>query len=719
MRRSRISITSCALVASFLLAACKDGEQAAPVPGSLTATVAATQTGTVGAAVAVPPAVLVKDTKGNIMANVPVTFSVTAGGGTVTGATATTGVDGVARVGSWTLGTASGANTLSATVSGVAPVVFTATAAPGAPATVTVTGGNAQTGMVNTALTTPLSVTVRDAHGNVVPDAQVAFSPGTSNGTIASPTAATNAQGVATAGIWTIGTVAGAQTLTATTGTAAPATFTATATPGPATGVNLNGAVVGGTVGAALSTNPAIKVADQFGNGIAGRQVVFAVASGGGTVSGATQTTDASGIARVGSWTLGTAAGQQSLTATVAGLPPLTLVSIAAPGAPAVTAKNAGDAQTGPAGSPVAVAPSIIVRDQFNNLVPNTQVTFTVTSGGGNVGNPTATTGTNGIASAGTWVLGEGTNTLTAQVIGQNPIVFTATGTAPIPNSGYKIDIRFVGAAPNARQQQAVNLAIARWQGIITGDLSDIDTRATPIAANQCGTHPAIAEIIDDVIIFVDFSDIDGPGNILGQAGPCFTRNSNGLSVIGRLRLDNADLINMDANGTIDAVVAHEIGHVLGIGSLWNSKGMMQNLQTDSSRFIGGRAAAAFLAAGGGALFTGTPTPAENCINATGGVISGCGAGTRDVHWREFLMGRELMTGYVSAGVNPLSLITIQSLADLGYTVNTSVADNYTVSPSLMAPGSVEPSVFKLNELPRNWKIKTLDGNGRVVRVID
>jgi hypothetical protein len=73
----------------------------------------------------------------------------------------------------------------------------------------------------------------------------------------------------------------------------------------------------------------------------------------------------------------------------------------------------------------------------------------------------------------------------------------------------------------------------------------------------------------------------------------------------------------------------------------------------------------------GGGVYPGTPVPVEN---------SG-GPGTADGHWRESVMGRELMTGYISIVANPLSTITIGSLADLMYSVSYVNADPYTVSP--------------------------------------
>ena len=83
-----------------------------------------------GAEVPVAPAVRVLDGDGDPVEGFGVTFAVTAGGGSVAGADAVTGPDGVARVGRWTLGEAPGTNTLEARAAGLAgsPVVFSAEA---------------------------------------------------------------------------------------------------------------------------------------------------------------------------------------------------------------------------------------------------------------------------------------------------------------------------------------------------------------------------------------------------------------------------------------------------------------------------------------------------------------------------------------------------------------------------------------------------------------
>lgn len=109
-----------------LFAACGGDGTGTPDPAGIVATTATTQNGFRSAPVNDLPAVRVTDDDGQAMAGVAVTFAVASGGGTITGGSATTNAQGVATVGSWTLGPNPGTNTLTATVSGLTPVTFSA-----------------------------------------------------------------------------------------------------------------------------------------------------------------------------------------------------------------------------------------------------------------------------------------------------------------------------------------------------------------------------------------------------------------------------------------------------------------------------------------------------------------------------------------------------------------------------------------------------------------
>src|SRR5207249_4692221 len=147
-------------------------------------------------------------------------------------------------------------------------------------------------------------------------------------------------------------------TATATGLTGSPVTFTATGTAGAATQIAINaGNDQSAPAGTAVPGAAEGSVRDASGNPVAGGSVRFAVASGGGTVSPtAPVTTNASGVAAVTSWTLGSTAGPNTLTATSTGLTgsPVTFTATGTAGTATQIAINAGNDQTAPAGTAVA-----------------------------------------------------------------------------------------------------------------------------------------------------------------------------------------------------------------------------------------------------------------------------------------------------------------------------------------------------------------------------
>lgn len=182
-----------------------------------------------------------------------------------------------------------------------------------------------------------------------------------------------------------------------------------------------------GTVGQAVADAPSVVVRNQAGNPVAGATVVFAVTSGGGSVATATAVSNSSGAASAGSWTLGTTSGSHTLTASTGSLSPVTFTATAGPGAAASLTKAGGDEQSAEPGAAVPVAPFVIVKDQFNNPVPGTVVTFTPSTGGSVTGG-TATSNAAGEARVGSWTLGPtaGPNTLVATAGSLPSVTFTA-----------------------------------------------------------------------------------------------------------------------------------------------------------------------------------------------------------------------------------------------------------------------------------------------------
>ena len=124
------------LLTLTVLAAC-GGESVAPPPPppasvATTISIAAgdNQTGTLGALVSTAPAVIVKDQFAKPMAGVSVAFDVVSGNGVLIAPTTTTGPDGIARVGGWTLGIATGTQQIRAAAGGLSTTITATATAP-------------------------------------------------------------------------------------------------------------------------------------------------------------------------------------------------------------------------------------------------------------------------------------------------------------------------------------------------------------------------------------------------------------------------------------------------------------------------------------------------------------------------------------------------------------------------------------------------------------
>src|SRR6266566_2629122 len=266
------------------------------------------------------PAVRLRDALGNAVAGVNVTFLPTGGGGGVTGGNQITDATGLATVGSWTLGTIAGANTLTASGAGLTHV-FNANGVAGPATALLAAAGNLQSAVVGTSVLTAPAVRALDQFGNPVPGAAIAFAVSGGGGLVSAPTQLTNGAGIATVGGWTLGTLSGANALTATLAGLTPVAFSATGLAGAATQiVQLAGDGQAAIVNSILPAAPAVLVRDQFNNPVPGVPVVFTPASGGGSVTGGSAVTDTAGVARVASWRLGTLVGQNTLTGTASGL---------------------------------------------------------------------------------------------------------------------------------------------------------------------------------------------------------------------------------------------------------------------------------------------------------------------------------------------------------------------------------------------------------------
>ena len=308
---------------ALFLFACKNSPFVPTTVGSIAPDAAALPASPVVGQV-LTPTVTVKDASGSPLSNFLVLFAVTQGGGTVSPSSSATGPDGKAST-RWTLGATAGLQQLEATA-GAQKTSFTVTGIADVASQMAVNDGTGQSAAPSTAVFRRPSVIITDKNGNAKSGVAVTFAVASGGGTATGLSAVTDANGLATVGSWTLGTQTGVNTLTASSSGLTPSlvTFTATAVAnaGTATIVVAPGSLSSqpATVATAVGNRPSVVIKDANNNPVIGQSVTFAVASGGGSVTGGVTVTDASGIATVGSWTLGPTAGANTLTATSAGV---------------------------------------------------------------------------------------------------------------------------------------------------------------------------------------------------------------------------------------------------------------------------------------------------------------------------------------------------------------------------------------------------------------
>ncbi len=457
------------------------------------------------------------------------------------------------------------------------------------------------------------------------------------------------------------------------------------------------------TVSGTLQLPIVVRVEDSLAHPIPGITVAFSVTQGGGRVGAAADTSDLAGRASV-VWTLGGSPGPNALSASltgagVSGNPAGFSADAVTAGTVPTVVRFAGHGQTGLIGFPINVPPAVLLRTAGGAPIAGATVVFAITGGSGTIAGTTAQTDAAGVARVGSWSVTAGPNELMATVQGLpavsgNPVSFSATG-AP---RRFTVDVRFLTAMSLARQAVFTNAA-QRWETLIFGDVADVPVS---VPAGACGSSsPALNETIDDVIIFASIDSIDGPGGTLGQAGPCAIRSGSRFALFGVMEFDSADVASLESDGQFDPVIRHEMGHVLGYGTVWSS--LLAGRGGTDPHFIGPQALAEFDRVGGTA-YAGAKVPVENC----------CGSGTRDAHWRESVLDRELMTGFLDAGSTPLSVVTTASMGDMGYLVNYAGSDPFVLSVSIGArPGLVRALGDDVLRLP----VMEIDATGRVVRV--
>jgi hypothetical protein len=200
-----------------------------------------------------------------------------------------------------------------------------------------------------------------------------------------------------------------------------------------------------GPAGGTLAQPVVVRVTDRSGRPVANQSVAFAPASGSGSVTPASATTDNQGKAST-AWTLGAAAGAQSLTARAQGgdAPDgldVGLTAHAVSGAATQIEIASGNEQTGSVSS--ALPDSLVARviDEGGNPVAGIEVQWSV-SGGGSISPEVVVTGDDGLAAA-ERVLGAAAGNQSAQAASPglegSPLTFIHTAVPATPSRLIKV----------------------------------------------------------------------------------------------------------------------------------------------------------------------------------------------------------------------------------------------------------------------------------------
>jgi hypothetical protein len=425
-------------------------------PAAVSPTAGTPQSTTVSTPFATSMQATVKDSFGNAVAGVVVTFNAPTSGasGSFAGGvnTATTNASGVATAVQFTANAIAGTFTVTAGVSGATSASFTLTNNPPPPASISAAAGSPQSATINSAFATNLQATVRDASSNPVSGVTVTFSvPGAgASGTFTGPnTAVTDINGIATAGTLTANSTAGSYTVSASvSGVSTSASFNLTNTPGSANSLAATaGTPQSATIGTAFATSLQVTVKDVGNNGVLGVTITFTAPGSGasGTFANGvnTATTNSSGVATAQMFTANsTPGGPYSVTAGASGVAGTATFSLTNTTAqPATITSTSGTPQSATVNTAFGTLMKATVKDASNNPVSGATVTFSdpVSGPSGIFGGPTAvTTDSTGVAIAPSFTANSlaGSYTVTAMVTGVNtPASFNLTNTPGSPAS--------------------------------------------------------------------------------------------------------------------------------------------------------------------------------------------------------------------------------------------------------------------------------------------
>ena len=288
-----------------------------PTPNTIAVSAGNNQVGAAGTALPESLAAIVRDQGGAPLAGVNVTFTITAGGGSVSPTARATDAAGIAKT-RRTLGPNAGTQTVSAAAGSLTPAQFSAVSQINGAVNIANSTTGPLTDTVGATKAESLIVLVTNQDATPVQGVTVTWA--SAGGSVSATSVPTSAAGLSKVQ-FTYGTAAGNQSATATvTGlVGSPVAITLNATAGTAVAIAKT-AGDNGTAAPGSQVNYTVQSRDTHGNPKGGVTIDWAVATGGGSITPPQNVTGTNGNATA-TRTLGTGLGAQTATATAAALP--------------------------------------------------------------------------------------------------------------------------------------------------------------------------------------------------------------------------------------------------------------------------------------------------------------------------------------------------------------------------------------------------------------
>jgi alpha-tubulin suppressor-like RCC1 family protein len=383
-----------------------------------------------------------------------------------------------------------------------------------------IVAGNNQVAPIGGLAPQPLTVQVADQRGDPIRDQVIEWTVTSGNGLVSPRYDTTDADGYASA-TYRLGGTIGVQTVSATLPGLSPVTFAVNATSAPASKlVAVSGDAQSGRVGGLLLGDLVVRVTDAFDNAKPGVNVSFTVLTGGGAVSAATVTSDATGLAKV-KWTLGTQVGSQSLIAGSGAVAPITFTATAAADLPSTVSLISGNNQATSANGTLADSLVVRVLDQYGNGVSGITVDWVVSQGGGSA-SPASSVTNGGGRAATKWTLGSngGPATITA-------VARTAVDSVVAVFTG-AVFITFETIAAGGRSSCGIDDGGVLYCWGFNGD-GQLGLGAGPIGSGPVFTFPqAVATSTAQTFMSMNGGQYHHCAVTFSHVGYCWGDNNNG-----------------------------------------------------------------------------------------------------------------------------------------------------------------------------------------------